>query len=942
MGDLNRGRELFTNRLEYPLPKKTGVRDYVFFLVPNDGYGASARKFFDKFYTNHIKSEVNSLEALITSLAAQVDAGVTHIREVVIVAHGNPLALLSPVVSGVTGTNFKEYKYITAFALALLQNDLREGKFEAFQRKRQKVVSHLRDDSWITIRACNFGRSQEAMYALYSFFGGRANVYAPMLYQLFGSPPITFGMRLDNRLRVHEHLVRQHFFPKDVHTLDRKDAIVTALLDPGRFTEPFAIASRPLDDTQPDQSKAYEQLIDQLNAQTVSAALKQAFVEHDFTLTARPKVTVVARSTNWQITDEYPHEGTTYEIQYTVYERIEVSSSNRQKATLYAAAQLTGKVSGSASVPIQLFLSSEENALLAGKELTLAAYAEAPDAAAEDRTKFDAVLQMLKQNAFRDASGSVDIKAELKQTKGIELSDQAALRQVSATGPASAPRIAWSLVDGKQLFRILLEHPLTSDGYVAHSITVYDDYPDKAGRLWNGYLRLAYLGRDSDTPGPELAAYLDRFSIEDLVSILEYLRSPFKPGYGFYLQHVQQALCRRKGFRTWLQQHSPINPDAVVPNDPYTDLSLSERDDYRELSYVFDFNQVWAEVRSSNPSTWHLQTDLFDEEDLAEKLKIPDEAIINRTELPDLDPDSPGADIEELRALEKVGFEKFFSADKTVIERVPDRSTSSSCAEFEAIVAKWQEVKDLEPEGMREALEREKLPDGKSYYDVLKNLKTYVKAWFKIADDLKIPGIDWIVMSKKDLAKLILKKVPFFARIAALQAILEIEFVFTIPFAMWLDVVEKQQEMREIWYTVGRITVIRQWLRRLIELTYLKENDFPSQIVIDVTTSVGIDVYYLSRYKWEQFEEGNVPNPFIPAPDRFKDGFDDQARAMDRLADEILRVADECVGDLMQESDLDACKLEVLRKAGVFDIRQIKALVIRELARQLLDKVPTI
>ena len=46
---------------------------------------------------------------MIASLAAQVDAGITHIREVVIVAHGNPLGLLSPVVDGVTKTNLKEF-----------------------------------------------------------------------------------------------------------------------------------------------------------------------------------------------------------------------------------------------------------------------------------------------------------------------------------------------------------------------------------------------------------------------------------------------------------------------------------------------------------------------------------------------------------------------------------------------------------------------------------------------------------------------------------------------------------------------------------------------------------------------------------------------------------------------------------------------------------------
>ena len=268
---------------------------------------------------------------------------------------------------------------------------------------------------------------------------------------------------------------------------------------------------------------------------------------------------------------------------------------------------------------------------------------------------------------------------------------------------------------------------------------------------------------------------------------------------------------------------------------------MTEREDYRAHSYVFEFNQIWAEVKSSNPTTWHIQTDLFDEEDLAEKLNIPDEAINKRTEEPDLDPDSPSANLEELRALQKAGFEKFFSDDKTVIERLPEPEPSVSCAEFARIVAKWQEVKDLEPAGIEDALEREKLPSGRSYFSALKGLKTYTKAFFKIADDLKIPGIDWVVMSKKDLAKLILKKLPFFKRIFALQAILEIEFVFTIPFEMWMDFMEAQQRMRDSWYIAGRLTVIRQYLRRLIDLTFLKENDFPDHIDIDITTFRGAE-----------------------------------------------------------------------------------------------------
>jgi hypothetical protein len=941
MGDLNRGRELFENRVEYPLPAKPGVRDYVFHFVPVDNsYGKSARSFFARFYPNHAKAEVVSLEALIAALAAQVDSGVTHIREVVIVAHGNPLGLLSPVVSSVSSTGLREFKYTTAFALALLQNDFRAGQFEGFKNARQKVVSHLHDDSWITIRACNIGRSPDVMYALYSFFGGRANVYAPMVYQLFGSPPIAFGMRLDTRLRAHEHLVKQHFLPKDVHTPDRKDAIVTALVDPGAFSEPFAIASRFLDDTESEASRAYERLIEELNTRTVSAALRQSFLAHDFALTARPRVTVVAKDTNWHVRDQYPHEGNTYETQYTVYERLDTSGAGRQKATLYAAAQLTGKVSGSASLPIQLFLSPEQHDALAGKVLTIAGYAETSNAPAAPRTRFDAVLGTLTQNALKNAAGTVDIKADLKAAKGIELGDQAVLHQVSSTGPAGAPRIVWSLVDGQQRFTIQLQHPLTPDGFAAHAISVYEDYADAATRLWNGYLRLAYLGQDPDTPGPELAAYLDRFFIEDLVSLLEHLRSPLKPGHGLYLQHVQQALHRRKGFRTWLQQHSPIDPNAVVPSDPYLDLSLTEHEDYRAHSYVFAFNQVWAEVKSSNPTTWQIRTDLFDEEDLAEKLNIPDEAINRRTEMPELDPDSPSASVEELRAIQKAGFEKFFSGDKTVIERLPEPEPAVSCVEFERIVAKWQSVKDLEFAEIEDALEREKLLSGRSYFSVIKGLKTYTKAFFKVADELKIPGIDWVVMSKKDLVKLIVKKATFFERFYALRALLDVEFVFTIPFELWMDAMEAQQRTRDSWYIAGRLTVIRQYLRRLIDLTRMKEHDFPNHVDIDLTTFRGSeDPYYLAFY-FQELSEAHVIGTRVYAPDRLKDGFDDQERVIDWMGEEILQIANDAIGDLMRDSDLDACKVAVLRKAGIFDITRLKALVIRELADQLLDKLP--
>jgi hypothetical protein len=252
----NPGRVIFEKRVEYPLPKRSGVRDYLFYFVgPGDGYGKGARYFFDKFYPNHARHTASSLEDLTARLHADVtERGVQQIREVVIVAHGTRAGLLFPLVEGATETNLAEYEYVTALSLACLQKDLLAGKFAAFRDRRRAVLARLKDDSWVTVRACNFGKSNPGMYALYSFFGGRANVYAPMEYQFFGTHPIMDGMRLDTKLRVHEHLVKQHYLPNDVHTPERRDAVVRAFVDPGQFSEPFVVATVAVENPDPAES----------------------------------------------------------------------------------------------------------------------------------------------------------------------------------------------------------------------------------------------------------------------------------------------------------------------------------------------------------------------------------------------------------------------------------------------------------------------------------------------------------------------------------------------------------------------------------------------------------------------------------------------------------------------------------------------------------------
>ena len=118
MSDLKRGKQIFEALVEYPLPKKAGVRDYIFYLIPPtdihgkvDGYRREASHFFDLFYRNYTKKEARSLEDLISALHADVTQdGVQQIREIVIVTHANSLALLFRILSDIS---FKEYKLVT-------------------------------------------------------------------------------------------------------------------------------------------------------------------------------------------------------------------------------------------------------------------------------------------------------------------------------------------------------------------------------------------------------------------------------------------------------------------------------------------------------------------------------------------------------------------------------------------------------------------------------------------------------------------------------------------------------------------------------------------------------------------------------------------------------------------------------------------------------------
>ncbi len=940
------GKQLFEKIQEYPLPKQTGVRDYLFYFVPSsDGYGKGARAFFNKFYPNHIGKDTRSLQDVVETLHAEVTTrGVRHIREVVLVAHGTAQGLITPLLNNLSSEAMQEFRYLTAFSLACLQQDFLAGKFPDFQAKRKTILAHLQNDSWVTVRACNFGQSREGLYALHSFWGGKPNVYAPTDYQFFGSHPIMEDMRFKTRLEVHAHLVKQRFLPRDMHSPERKDAIVRALSDPAGFSEPFALASMPIDAPEPEEAQRYEALIDALDGRRVPPSIRSTFAAQGFPLTNRLRVFVIERNSAWLLKDVLAHEGADYKIEYRVYEEVSLTEpGNRRRAKLWAEAKLVATPSAHEYFPLQLFFYQGDHDLWRGRLFTLAFHTEDVEADPKDKQKFDAVMTLLNAKRFSDGSGTgVDIRAEFQKEQNIELSGTATITLLS--GPDSFRRITWSIRD-QQAYLVKLEHPSSSNGIATHTLTVYE-HPDRTSQLTREYELMSFLGISPDTPGTELAAYLDRLSLDELAAVIDHTRATYKPTYALYLHHAQQALRRKKGFGEWLRQREPDFASAVLPSGmSYSELSLSEREDKRAIAYDFEFNGSWHEVKSADPPATPAQNDLFAEERLGPKFRIPEEALVQRTKLPNLVPDSPYTDLEELRTLERIGFAPFFSVEKHTFDPVKEKD-GLSCEEFAAVIAKWKEVAHLTPDEIRAILDAQRTSTGESYLDVIQQLGSHyslLRNMGKLVELFKLPPIPVTTYSiSKEVAKHVVKRVPLLARIALLSALFEVAFVFEIPFKMWMKFLEAQEDAARAWENKAKLTAVRQWLSELLDLTYLHESDFPDRIDIDISPPVSAEPYYIGRYYAQQVNDHGRYFRAIFAPEAMKRGYDKGAELMPAVGTEILRQADEAIGDVLQGMELDSCKISVLNDAGFIDLTKLKALVVRQLTRALLDQLPKV
>jgi hypothetical protein len=934
------GRQIFSGLVEYPLPAKPGVKDYVFYCGNLGSFGAEAKKLFDQHWPAHVAKTAATLQDVLSALQTEVaSAGVTQIRELVLVAHGHANQLFFPVVAG-GATVDPVYGCVSAWSLAKLQDDI-AAQFASFDQARQAVVPHLLADSWVTIRACNIGNSAEAMYALYSFFGGRANVYAPTKYMVFADSPIKPGNRIDSKFGFYDYLVKQHFLSSSEHTPKRQAAIVADLIDPEFFSQPFPLATAQLTGGDLGQAAAYQQLVDGLNHYRVSAELTAAFAAGGHQLSASPQVvsandtaidlsaTTPGTRSVWYVRDtSLPDGAQTVDLVYQIRDEIDAGGTS----TLAASAQLALS-SAYPSVPVQLFFDQDDDDAFNAVVARLAGYADQGRYADQKyKDAFHAIQALL--NAGRWTDGTTDITAAVNT--GLDNAGFDALPDPPPPIQTTAGPAAWRVPTTPPL-TIAVESVAAPDGSPLHTLVIRVDLSPQAladqqlGVILSG-------GRVPHTPGTEIAAYLDRFTADQLAGFIDYLRSAYRPAYAYYIDHALAAIERKRDFLTWMT----TQPDFTDPLPAHLIMRPNENHDVTQVAFRFDFNDNWREVTQHSRYTATVQTDLFREEPLTAKLHLTGTWICGT-----LPPDSRYVSRAELRAAQSPGFEQYFATQsKTVFEPQPAQ-VDQGCADLQAALQKWKELRDADatPDVQQQELEHLPGEDRKSAWEWMKETLEPLHMGTELWDMVLEPHIEYRVVATEFAEHWVTKHIEtewlkdwlgesFGTAAKALEVVAWIK----VPFDMWMEFAEAQAEAAEYWDIVGQLVAIRQWVRKLIDLTV--QGPFPADLHIDI----GGEEQAIDSWRAEQHAAHSMFNIQMvpPFPAELKDGYARAAVSFGRIGPQIVVQADKYLSEKISESGLSPCSLKALTDFGLYNPDELRRKVIRKFAEAVRDSMPPV
>jgi hypothetical protein len=935
MADLARGREIFLQRVEYPLPAKSGVKDYVVYFVDDVGYGAGAREFMGRWYKKHVPIVAKSLEEMFTTLQAEIASGnVTQIRDLVLVAHGNAVQLFIPVVTAAAGTD-PVYRCVTEYSLSQLQDDMKAGKFASMKQARKDVAAHMLVDSWVTIRACNIGRSAKVLYALHALFGGRANVYGPSLYMFFGHCYVGPGQRVPTKFAVYDYLVKEHFLPTSEHTLDRQASIISDLLDPESYSMPFELASVQRIGGDPVAIAAYGDRVNELNALHLSDTMRGLFQAKGFPLSPTASVARSTRFTNsnapirsaWFIRDRtVESDGAEYDLVYEIHDG--TSGDEVHVDTLDARARIASLISSNASFPFQLLFDQDDDDLFKGIVARLAGYADGGIGAnADQKAEFTAIEALL--NAGQWTNSTFDLAQQINGRlvgAGLEpLADPPPqIQPVPGSGKGS-----WR-IGGAQPLVIKREASKTIDGFPAFSITVYRSLTDKQ-RVDAEHDVYTNRGRVPDSPGTELAAYLDRFTMDELDGLLAFLRATYRPAFAYYVRHTQQAMMRKREFITW---HASHMGNAVL--DDYTMPRPGENSDLNVVAFPFEFDDNWREVTASSKYVVPVQSDRWEEDPpLRTALSVDGTWICDSSV-----PDSPHSSRADARAAQLPGHERYFAhtPDKSLWEP-PTPRRADDCADFRTAMEKYKELRDG---GMEPELEKLKLEEleigGESYYKKIQETLEPIHIGTEVVEAL----FDKKIEPYAKLAEWVGEKLihhGFEALGEAFEigaAVGSISLVFTIPFEMWMHAVEANLEGVNNSEAIGEVAAIRLWVHKLQNLTV-------SQVPFVDTSSIDLGGADTAMQNYLDLKASEHPFDnvrYVYAPDDLVRGYVFAAEKFAAIGPQIVVQADIAVSERIAEIGLSPCKIKVLTDVGLFDLDKIRRKQISIFCDAVLESLP--
>jgi hypothetical protein len=948
MPDVGHGEALYKGLLDYPLPQQAGVRDYVFYLagIADPGYGQAAKYLFDTFYgQHHPVTDVASLEGVIRALYTDVTQhGVQQIREIVIVAHGTPIGMNFPVLDS---TVDRQMMQVTPLSLSDLQDQFRSGELATFAAQRTAVLQHLAPEAWVTIRVCRFGQSDEGMYALYSFFGGAVNVYAPVKYQMFASVFLEQGARFPDRLAYHEHLMRQRFLPRGRHTPNRAKAIVAAMENPQSFSVPFVVAASPVPGP---EAPAYSACVDGLNRASVTAALRDGFHQAGFDLSGgdKVKVKVVERDGAWEVGDVLTEDQAEYPVRYSVSTDLDTSSG---QVRLLAQGTVVGD---GADVPLQALFDDFEHAQFFGELFSLAYHAADDPADADNLVRFNALSALLAQNGESGSTfstGDVDLGALLAdENPDFAPADSATITLLAQPPDGSTLPTVWLIepTAGGIKLEIRLVHMYTDARKPSRVYTVIRHFdvpegakfdpakvsPSDVEAVYRAEV-LSWAGTDTDSPGVELAASLDRLSLDDLADLITFLHSSYDPARVVVLHQAHQALHRKAGFGPWELARFPNADDIPFPSgDPLTELSLGEKDDLAERVYPFWFAGNWREVKESVLPRPVFTKDLFLEESLTDRFSNLD----SWTDVYLPSPDSPSSDARARQGQRTPGQQRYAATtvEKETFRPPDDRA---SCDEFRTAIRKLKELQDLPADQLSAALAQFSTSEGVSYlhiaievaetYGILRNLAFLTE----LAKLPEIPANTY--EAAKFIAKPVFEHLGWEVGVKVLE-LLEDDVVVLIPWEMWKHFLEVQAEGVERNEAYGRLTGARTWLVELDDLARRHPAALTASMTIDL--SGRSDAQVMQAYEYE-LNDG-VHTRFMLDIEDFHHGFDEGGTRMQELWPEILRIADEAMSKALYASVLDSCRTTVLVDEGFVDLGEVRAAVIRQLVQRLLSELP--